>query len=169
MHILKWKRPLKFSFYFLLTRLYVLNKISLFLENVCLSMCDIHFAAALTQKTMERNAWNLHSKLLFNTLFYFKMLLMINTHTQNNFIYISDETIVCIPLCICFTSGGVVLRSKLLDRRCRVQFLVVLVNLASRSFPWFLRNSRKYGLWSFKMTSTKGTLRIDMHTRTLHA
>ena len=37
----------------------------------------------------------------------------------------------------CPTSGGAVLRSKLVDGMCRVQFPVALVDLAVRSFPWF--------------------------------
>ena len=34
-------------------------------------------------------------------------------------------------------SDGAVLRLKLVDGRCRVQFPVALVDLAARSFPWF--------------------------------
>ena len=37
----------------------------------------------------------------------------------------------------CPTSGGAVLRSKLVGGRCQVQTPVVLVDLAVRSFPWF--------------------------------
>ena len=41
------------------------------------------------------------------------------------------------------TSGGAVLRSKLVDRICQVQSPVALADLAVRSFPWF---SAKLGL-----------------------
>ena len=35
------------------------------------------------------------------------------------------------------TSGDAVLRSKLVDGRCKVQSPIALVDLAVRSFPWF--------------------------------
>ena len=35
------------------------------------------------------------------------------------------------------TSGRAVLRSKLVDGRCRVQFPIALADLAVWNFPWF--------------------------------
>ena len=50
------------------------------------------------------------------------------------------------------TSGGVVLHSKLVHGRIRVQFPIAFVDLIVRSFPWFSRNSHKYGLGSLRKT-----------------
>ena len=50
------------------------------------------------------------------------------------------------------TGGWQVLLSKLLVKRWRVQFMVVLVSLAIQSFFCFLQNSHKYGVGSIRKT-----------------
>ena len=55
------------------------------------------------------------------------------------------------------TSGRDILRSILLDRRCRIQFPVTLVDLVVRTFLWFFfQNSCKYWLGSLRKTLPHG-------------
>ena len=68
------------------------------------------------------------------------------------------------------TSDRAVLLSKLVDERCRVQFLVSPIDSSVRSVPCFLRNSHKYRLGSFRKTPTEGTApprRPSIHLRTI--
>ena len=67
----------------------------------------------------------------------------------NNWREIQIEiTLLCVPRP---SSGGAVLRLKPLDGRCQIQSPVGLAELA-RSFPRFLRNSRKYELCFLRKT-----------------
>ena len=59
-------------------------------------------------------------------------------------------------------SGRMVLPSKLVDGRHRVQSPVAQVDLAIQNFPCFLRNSHKYGRGSLKKTPTKSTPPIGL-------
>ena len=67
------------------------------------------------------------------------------------------------------TSGRAVLRSKLEERRCRVQFQSRFLILPFAVFCDFLRNSRKYGLGSIRKTPHGGhaTNRPRFHKRTI--
>ena len=56
------------------------------------------------------------------------------------------------PISTDLTSSRAILRSKLVDRRYRVQFLVALVNQMFGVFHSFLRNSIIYYLGSLKKT-----------------
>ena len=71
---------------------------------------------------------------------------------------INSLLIYCGLLCPipCPTSGWAILRSKVVDGRCRVQFLVALDYQPFGVFLVFLRNSPKYGLVSLRKTSKEG-------------
>ena len=57
------------------------------------------------------------------------------------------------------TSGGVVLRSKLVEGKCKVQFPGPACRPSRSEFSVvFLRNSRKYGVRSLRKTPTEDTL-----------
>ena len=66
-------------------------------------------------------------------------------------------------------SGGVVLHSKLVDRRCRVQFLITLSAQLFGVFNGFFLNSLKYALGSLKETLHGGhsTFSPRSHKRTV--
>ena len=55
------------------------------------------------------------------------------------------------------TSGGAVLRSKLVDGKCQVQSPIALFDPAFQSFSYFLRNSHKYVLGTLRNAPPEGT------------
>ena len=102
-------------------------------------------------------------RVLVNLVTYLWILLSVifKYHRQHTYVILLSITLPneISPRGLRPTSGGVVLRSKLVDGRCRVQFPVALVELAVLEFSlFFLRNSHKYRVRSLRKIPIEGIL-----------